>query len=584
MRPVSTEVPSLNHLFLARVDATPLEAAYLFPTKGGWDRISWGQLHHRVRRISAGLRTLGVEAGAVLASTRLEWLIADFALLLAGVPTTTIYPSSTPATIRFIVEDAEVGVVFVEDAEQLAKLREDWPAGLAHAVLIDGEDADPRVLSWAQLGARGEAWLERHGAEHWREEALTTGPEDLATLIYTSGTTGTPKGVRLVHDNWVAQAHNVDLLVGRYADPGDMLYLWLPLAHAYGKVLQLAGLATGATTVLDGDHHRIPQVLRETSPAWVPAVPRVFEKMRNRVLEQAATRGPRAEQVARWALEVGVRVGRARLEGRPLGMRDRLAHRVADRLVFSKVRANTGGRIKGFISGSAPLAADLEALFEGMGLPIIQGYGLTECAAVATANLPDVKRAGTVGRPMGPMEVRVVDGEVQLKGRAVMRGYHNRPDATDAVFDGAWFRTGDLGAIEDGFVKITGRAKEILITAGGKNIAPAPIESAVKARCGLLQEVVLIGDARPTCMALITLDPEALEARGLHREDPQVRAAVEAAVNEANEGLASFETIKGFAILPRPFTIEGGELTASQKVKRAVVTERYADVIEQLYG
>lgn len=577
MRTIPTDVPSLNHLFLARVDATPFSTAYLVRDGDGWATWTWSEVHAVVQRLSAGLRTLGVEGqGAVLCQTRVEWLLADFALLAAGLPTTTIYPSSTADTARFILEDAEVGVVFVEDAAQLEKVLAQWPPGLAHAVLIDGEHPDPRVLSWAELQDRGRTWLERHGAAWWREEALQSGPEDLATLIYTSGTTGRPKGVRLVHDNWLAQAVSGEALVGRFGSEGDLLYLWLPLAHAYGKVLQLVGLATGIPTLVDGDPLRIPIVLQQCSPSWVPVVPRVLEKIANRVRQQAAERGPRAEAVVRWALDIAVQVGRT--EG-PLPWRLRLAHGVADRLVFRKVRAGMGGRVRAFICGSAPLTLELEHLFAGMGLPVLQGYGLTECAAVATANLPDAVRPGTVGPCVEGMQARVIDGEVQLKGRAVMRGYHGLPEATAAVLQDGWFKTGDLGTVVDGVVQITGRAKEILITSGGKNIAPSPIEGALKSRCALLQEAVLVGDGRPTCMALVTLDPDA----GVSAGDPTVRDRIQAAVDEVNAGLASFETIKGFAILPQPFSIETGELTPSQKVRRAVVVERYAGVIAGLY-
>ena len=315
----------------------------------------------------------------------LSALISATQATAAGLATTTVYPSSTADTTRYILEDAEVGVVFVEDRAQLDKLLAAWPDGLAHAVLIEGEHPDPRVLSWAELQARGERWCTVHGAELWREEALQAGPEDLATLIYTSGTTGRPKGVRLVHDNWLAQAVSGDALVGRFGQEGDLLYLWLPLAHAYGKVLQLVGVTTGVPTIVDGDPLRIPIVLQELSPTWVPVVPRVLEKIRNRVLQQAAAKGPRAEAVVAWALDVAVRVGRT---SGTLPLRLRVERAVADRLVFRKIRQGMGGRVRAFVCGSAPLTEALEHLFAGVGLPVLQGYGRGDLKVVVNVLVP----------------------------------------------------------------------------------------------------------------------------------------------------------------------------------------------------
>lgn len=587
MTAIDLGVPSLAHLFLDRVAASPLEVAYETREGLGWRTWGWEEIGQWVQEVSAGLNALGLEpgqCGAVLAGTRLEWIVCDLAILCTGLSTTTLYPSSTAADCAFMLEDADARVVFVEDSAQYRKICEvrSRARGLEHVVLIEGEAEG--ALTLHALQAMGVAWLAEHGHEAWSARARSAGPEDLATLIYTSGTTGLPKGVRLVHDCWLAQAEALAPVMQELRHADDKLYVWLPLAHSYGKVLQLAGIAYGMPSAIDGDLNRLAESLADTRPTWVPAVPRVFEKMHSKISASASDRGERAAKVFAWARAVAIEVSERRRAGQALSLRLRLSHRIADRLVYRSIRQAFGGRIRGFLSGSAPLSSELQHFFDGVGLPILEGYGLTECAAVATGNTPDETRFGSVGQCSGPTEVRISEeGEVLLRGRTVMRGYHNRPKDTAAVMRDGWFHTGDLGRIDDqGYLHITGRIKELIITSGGKNIAPAPIEHAIKALCPALQEVVMVGDRQRFCVALVTIDPD-LEWDG-HGHEGRYRSEVQAAVDRVNATLASYQTIKAFAILEQSFSIEGGELTPSQKVKRAVVQERYADLLDSMFA
>jgi len=593
--------PSLTHVLLDRFQSTPWHVAYEVRDGERWRTWTWDEVGRVVAELSAGLIAIGLQIGdcaAVLAHTRVEWVLADFAVLCARGATTTIYPSSTADDCRYILQDASVRFAIVEDAEQLAKLESVWAElpGLRGIVCIDGDSEDPRVWSWSRLRALGRGWLVEHGEEAWRERALGASAEDLATLIYTSGTTGRPKGVRLVHDCWLAQAEALAPIVRDARQPDDKLFVWLPLAHAYGKVLQLTGVVYDVPTAIDGDISRLARSLAETRPTYVPAVPRVFEKMHNRIVSGVRARGDRVFRVFQWASRVGSEVSELRRAGKRVPPGLWVQHRLADRLVFQKIRAGLGGRIRAFLSGSAPLSDELQHFFDGAGLLVLEGYGLTECAAVATANRPDDLCTGTVGKPASGMEVRISEqGEVQLRGRAVMRGYHNLPEATEAAFEDGWFRTGDLGTLDEhGFLRITGRIKELIITSGGKNIAPAPIESAVKARCPLIQEVVMMGDRRNFCTALITLDRDSVrswaESRGKPTDlaslagDPEVRSEIAAAIETVNHGLGSFETLKDFVVLDTDFSLESGELTPSQKVRRAVVAERYGALLDRFYS
>ena len=589
---------SLPAVLFDRFAASPWQLAYESREGAGWRTWTWREVETVVRELSAGLVARGVQPGqtvAILAGTRIEWIFADFAVLCAGAATTTIYPSSTADDATYILEDAGCVALFVERDAQVD--------GVRAPELRIAMDPSDTLLSFAALREAGRDWLDVHGVDAWEAIGRAVQPEDLATLIYTSGTTGRPKGVRLVHDCWLAQAVALAPTIEAHRQVDDKLYVWLPLAHAYGKVLQLAGVQYGVPTAVDGDIDRLQESLEATRPTYVPAVPRVFEKMFVKIRGRVVSRGERVAKVFDWAAGVARRVAELEAGGQAVPWSLRLQHALADRLVYRKIREAFGGRIRAFFSGSAPLAPELMFFFEGVGMPILEGYGLTECAAVATANVPDDKRLGSVGKAGEGMAIRISDtGEVLMRGRAVMRGYHHRDDATAAAFEDGWFRTGDLGSLDDdGFLYITGRIKELIITSGGKNIAPVPIESAVKARCPVLQELVMLGDGRKFCAAIATLDAQglaswcALQGRpadpppqpddlAVWAADPAVNTVIRDAIDAVNATLPSYATIKDFVVLDRELSIAGGELTPSQKVRRTVIAERYGALLDPLYA
>jgi long-chain acyl-CoA synthetase len=597
-----TPVNSLADMLLRRVAETPSDEAYRYPSDGGWESLTWREVGERVRALACGLRALGLEDEqrcAILSTTRIEWILADLAILLAGGATTTIYPSSTGPDCVYILNDSESRIVFVEDAAQLAKLEAERDAieSARHAVLLCGEPsahAASRAMSLAGLMERGRAWDARNPG---RLDAIVAAVrrDSLATLVYTSGTTGRPKGVELVHDCWIYEAEAIDQL--RLLRRDDLQYLWLPLSHIFGKVLEAAQIQIGFPTAVDGRVERMVENLAVVRPSFVAAVPRVFEKVRNRILLTAQEAGGLKQTLFDWAFGVGRRLSGCRQAGSAVGTGLGLKAAIAQRLVFSKIQARFGGRLRFFVSGSAPLMRDVAEFFHAAGILILEGYGLTETSAASCVNLPDRYRFGSVGPPLPGTEVRIAeDGEVLLRGRGMMRGYHRLPELTrEALEPDGWLHTGDIGILEDGFVRITDRKKELIKTSGGKYVAPQAIEGKLKALCPYVTQVVVHGNNRHFCSALVTLDAETLGKWALERglqpqpmvelvEQPAVRLLVQQHVDQLNAGLASFETIKRFAILPVEFTPDSGELTASLKIKRRVVEEKYRSVLDALYA
>lgn len=596
-----TGARSVAALWRNRIRMSPNAPAFARRVGADWQRITWFEADARVRRIAAGLIARGVPQGArvaILCHTRVEWIYVDFAILCAGAATSTIYPSSPADDAVYILHDADCWGVFVEDAEQFAKLR----AGGARTEQVF-------VVDPAGLGDTDEGWvsleaLEREGAAHLdaepgavdaRIDAL--GPDDLATLIYTSGTTGRPKGVVLPHDCWLYQAEAVRR--STETRDGDEQYLFLPLAHSFGKICELIAVELGVPTAVDGNIDGVLSGLQTVRPTVMAAVPRVFEKIFNRVVTEAKKAGGRKYAVFRWALATGDRKIRLDHAGErvPLGLR--LQFRLADRLVFRRLRDALGGRIRTFVSGGAPLSPEIGRFFQAAGMSVCEGYGLTETAAGAVANRPGDLRFGTVGRAFPGCELRIADtGEVLLRGRNRMRGYWNRPEDTAAAIDAdGWLHTGDIGAVDaDGRLTITGRIKDLIITSGGKNIAPSDAEFAVKAESTLVGEIVTLGDRRPFCVALVWLDPDAAAAFGRElgltdlsypalAADDRVCGEVRAAVERVNASLPSYATIKRVHVVPdAPISQESGLLTPSMKVKRAVVAERFAAVIDGFYA
>jgi long-chain acyl-CoA synthetase len=584
------DVDSIPQLLEMRAAATSDGVALRFPSSGGEQTITWSELLSEVLRVAAGLVALGVEHGdrvALLCSTRPEWIVADLGILTAGAATTTIYPSNTADEIEFILRDSGSRIVIAETAAHVSAIesvREGAPE-LEHVVAIEDGGTDGEVRT--TLSGLGELGPDVNVAE--RVDQL--GPDSLATLIYTSGTTGRPKGVELTHENWLYTVSAVGELDLIHID--DVHFLWLPLSHSFGKVLEVLMVDVGCETFIDGRPDRIVDNLARSRPTVMAAAPRIFEKVYNVIVSGVKADGGLKEPIFRWAAAVGIRRSRLVRSGASLPISLTLQHAVADRLVFSKIRDRFGGRIRFFVSGSAPLSLELAEFFDGAGLTILEGYGLTESSASTFVNLPTRPRFGTVGPPVPGTQVRIAaDGEVLISGQGVMRGYFGLPEETaDTLIDG-WLHTGDIGELDaEGYLRITDRKKELIKTSGGKYVAPAKVEGLLKVASPYISNVVVHGDRRKYCTALVTLDPDTaatwsategvdLEAVASH---PKMRALIDQAVASVNAELASYESIKRVEILPEDFTVESGELTPSMKVKRKVVTERYMDVLDSMY-
>ena len=593
---------SMGRMFLDRVAATPDSEAYRRPveTPGGttWESLSWGRVGQEVEALAAGLVALGIEPEqrvAIISSTRVDWALADFATLCAGAATTTIYPTTKPEDVAYILADSGARLAFAEDEAQLAKLRA-HRAGLpdlATVVVFDGAGDGDWVMSLEDLRTRG--------AQHLAADPTTvttrvqaTRPDQLATLIYTSGTTGRPKGVRLSHECWVYEGVSVDS--AGLLTPEDVQYLWLPLSHSFGKVLLAAQVATGSAAAVDGRVDRIIDNLAVVSPTFMAAAPRIFEKVRGRVVSMAEEEGGPRLRIFTWAMRVGREVSQRRLAGQQPGALLMAQHAVADRLVFAKLRARFGGRLRFLVSGSAALSRDVAEFFHAAGILILEGYGLTETSAGTFVNRPEKYKFGTVGIPFPGTEVRIADdGEVLLRGPGVMQGYHNLPEQTAEAIDAeGWLHTGDIGELDsDGYLRITDRKKDLIKTSGGKFVAPQAIEVLFKGACALASQIIVHGEGRSYCTALVTLDPDALSQWAAHRGltgdyatlagHPDVRAEVSRAMSEVNAKVNRWETVKDFRILDHDLSIEEGEITPSLKVKRRVVEARHRDLLDAMY-
>ncbi|MCZ4121399.1 AMP-dependent synthetase/ligase [Streptomyces sp. H39-S7] len=615
---IETRPPSVATLFLERVESTPDAEAYRYPVidaAGGqdsWHSLTWGQASGRVFAIAAGLMDLGVrpeERVAIASATRVEWILADLGVLCAGAATTTVYPSTNADETAFILADSGSRVLIAEDAVQVAKARErraELPE-LAHVVVIDAtgvegvDGGDGWVLSLAELERRGAAYLEKH-PEAVRDAVGAITRDQLATLIYTSGTTGRPKGVRLPHDCWSYMARAIQS-VG-LLDEDDVQYLWLPLAHVFGKVLTAGHITIGHVTAVDGRVDKIITNLPLIQPTYMAAVPRIFEKVYNGVAAKARAGGGAKYKIFKWASEVAreyakVTQNNLRLTGKasaPLGLSTK--HAVADKLVYAKIREAFGGRLRACVSGSAALAPEIGYFFSGVGIHILEGYGLTESSAASFVNPGESYRTGTVGKPLPGLEVRIAeDGEIMLRGPGIMQGYHGLPEKTAEVLEpDGWFHTGDIGELSaDGFLTITDRKKDIIKNSNGKYIAPAAVEGQFKAACPFVSNVLVIGADRNFCTALLALDEPTIlgwaAENGLEGKSyadvvaaPQTQELIEGYVARVNEGLQRWQTIKAFRLLPRDLDVEHGDLTPSLKLKRPVVEREFQSLIDDMYA
>jgi long-chain acyl-CoA synthetase len=599
---------SIAQLFAKRCATSPDREAYRYPVPGAnnvdqWRSMTWRQAGARVNAIAAGLMSLGLhreDRVGILANTRVEWLLADLGILAGGGATTTVYPSSTPEECAFILSDSETRYAFVEDGKQLGKLaahRAEMPS-LQKCILIDGPSnghTGDWVMTLAELENAGAEYLAKHPRAVEDAVAGIQGSH-LATLIYTSGTTGRPKGVRLLHECWAFCADSIDAC--RLWGADDVQYLWLPMSHSFGKVLMAGHIASGSVTAVDGRIPKLVDNLATIRPTLMAAVPRIFEKVYNGIVEKARHGKPIEKKIFDWAVSVGKQGSAMRQQGKlpPLWLEVQL--RVADRLVFDKIKARFGGRVRYFISGSAPLSREIAEFFHACGILILEGYGLTETSAAGFVNRPNRYAFGSVGLPVPGIECKLApeDGEILIKGAAVMQGYHNLPEATaEALTADGWLRTGDIGEIDaKGFLRITDRKKDLIKTSGGKYIAPQHIEGKLKATCPYLSQVIVHGDKRNFVTALVTLDEDAVMKWAKHnghanQSYADIVASADAKkllapyFDEVNKTLAKYETVKQFAILPRDLTIESGELTPSLKVKRKVVEKKYAGLLDKMY-
>jgi long-chain acyl-CoA synthetase len=595
---------SIAQLLAHRVQETPDREAFRYPVGEDWRSMTWRQSYERVKAIAAGLLALGLEREqrvGILSNTRVEWLLCDLGILTAGGATTTVYPSSTPEDCAFILSDSQTRYVFVEDNTQVAKLRAhkaEIPT-VQKLILLDGapEAQDATwVITLTDLEAKGAEHLAKDPAS---VEQVVAGIESsqLATLIYTSGTTGKPKGVRLLHECWAycADAMKATALL----DVDDVQYLWLPMSHSFGKVLMAGHIVTGGVTAVDGRIPKIVENLAVVRPTFMAAVPRIFEKVYNKILEGVKAGSGLKQKIFHWAIAVGKQGSKLRQEGKEPGGMLAFKLKIADKLVFSKIKQRFGGRLRYFISGSAPLSREIAEFFHACGILILEGYGLTESSAASFVNRPSKYAFGSVGLPMPGTEVKLApeDSEILMKSPGIMQGYHNLPDATaEALTPDGWLRTGDIGEIDAaGFLRITDRKKDLIKTSGGKYIAPQAIEGKLKATCPYISQVIVHGDKRNFVTALITLDEESTmkwaSSNGLSGkpygevvQSSEAKQLIAPYIDQVNQTLAKYETVKQFEILPKDLSIDEGELTPSLKVKRKVVEKKYAAMLDKMYS
>ena len=562
---------TIGQLWRDAVSAGRTTPAYLAETDDGWREVSWEEAGQTVEELANGLLALGVrkgEAFGILAQTSLEWALFDYALARIGAVGAAVYANSSAKDACYVLEHSDSIGVLVQDEPQREKV-----AGLPLRHVITFAELD-------DLRARGREFAAEH-PDALAEAEAQVGEDDLFTFIYTSGTTGPPKGCMILHRNYYEMAGCIDH-VPEFAIADDVMLLYLPMAHNFGRLMHLLGAHTGYTTAFLGDPLRIAEAMPVVRPTLLPSVPRLYEKVHTAVLSQfEQLHGPR-KRLADWALRVGREVSELRQLGKPVPASLARKHRLADRLVYSKIKERMGGCLRLGVSGGAPLAKEIAEFFHSIDILIVEGWGLTECTTAASVNRPGRFRFGTVGPALPGFEVEAdEEGELLIRSPTVFAGYYKDPDATAEVLgaDG-WLRSGDVGSIdEDGFVHITDRKKDILITAGGKNVAPANLENALKT-APLVSQALVIGDRRPYVAALITLDPAV--ADGIESDEADRR--VQAIVDGVNSELSRFEQIKRFRVLPRDFTAEDGEVTPTLKLKRRVVEQHFAAEIEGLYS
>jgi len=567
--------------------------AVRFKQDGEWVDRSFDEVLEIVRALSLGLIDLGVAKGdkvSILANTRAEWTYFDFAALSAGAVVVPIYQTNSPEECQYVLENSDAKIVIVEDDEQMEKIRavRDRLPLLEQVVRMTGSSDD--AISLDDLAARGSG----RDVSEWEARWSAVAPADICTFIYTSGTTGPPKGCIISHGNYRAMLDMVNET--SVIEDEDVTYLYLPLAHSFALLIQLGSFDLGATIAYwERDPLKILPNLAELKPTYFPSVPRIFEKIYTAATSGMEKEGGLKKAVFDWSIRIGKKMREAERSGREPGFLLRKQYEFADKRVLSKIRGLFGGHLRLAVSGAAPINPEILRFFDAAGVLVLEGWGMTETSTAATISSPDDFKIGAIGKPFPGCEVRTAeDGEILVKGPNVFQGYYKNEEATRKTVVDGWLHTGDIGEIDsDGFIKITGRKKDIIITAGGKNITPANLENEIKQQ-PLVSQCVVVGDRRPYLVALVTLDPEEVVAyakeHGLPEDpeqlssNPDIRKAIEDHVAEINEKFARVEQVKKIAVLPHDLSQETGELTPTLKVKRAVVAGKHEQEIERLYA
>lgn len=586
---------NILRLFQDTAERRGEEACLRFKQGGIWRSLSWTQTLAQIKHLSESLKKLGVKSGdrvALLSNTRYEWTLLDMSILSLGAVTVPIYHSSVAEEIQHILNDSGARVLFAENSTQLEKVLKVKGNlnGVEKTVLIDGKVMGDGLMTFEEFKALAEGIESDFGARIRQIEL-----DQLATLVYTSGTTGPPKGVMLTHGNI---AYEVDAAEKSFPiNPNDISLVFLPLAHILARVIQFFQLKVGFTHAYAESIDKLLEDIAEIKPHFMVSVPRIFEKIYTKVMNDVEGGSGLKRNIFYWALEVGKERSGYVLHEKPLPAGLKLRYSIASKLVFSKLHKKLGGRIRFFVSGGAPLSKDIAEFFHAADILILEGYGLTETTAAVNLNLPNLMRFGYVGKILPYIEEKIAsDGEILVRGPMVFTGYWNNPKATAEAIDAeGWFHTGDIGEFdEQGLLRITDRKKDIIVTAGGKNVAPQNIENLMKTK-PIFSQVVIHGDRRKYLTALVTLNPDEVKAKakewGLAFEtyaqlvqEPKIYDWVKKVVDEINHELPKYESIKRFAILDKDFSIETGELTPTLKVKRKVINERYRDLFDSLYS
>lgn len=592
---------NLAEMFFGKRENLPSHAAYMFKKEGEWESIDFQEAVTRAERIAAGLASLGVRKGdrvALISNNRLEWALTDYAVLSLGAALVPIYPTLTARQVAYIINDSEAKVLIAEDVLQMEKASSvlNQLKTVAHYFVIDdgGTEVTTPWRNYDSLGSLGEQFLQQQ-PDYVADSIRQIIPEDMATIIYTSGTTGNPKGAVLTHKNFISNIESVAQIFESY--PEDITLSFLPLSHVLERMAgHFFSCYHGGTVAYAESIDALGENMREVKPTLMVSVPRLYEKMYARVLEAVEAGSPLKRKIFYWSVNVGLRYLHHKMKKEPIPAILKWKRNVADKLVFGKIRERTGGRLRYFVSGGAPLAAEIGEFFAAAGIIILEGYGLTETSPAITFNRPEAFRFGTVGHPLPGVEVKIAeDGEILTRGDHVMVGYLNKEAETREVIDeDGWFHTGDIGFIDpDGYLVITDRKKNIIVTSGGKNVAPQPIENSLISS-KFIEQAVVIGDKRKFCSAVIVPAQEAVlrwaaEENVVFRDyqellqHPRIYELIQSEIDRLMVDFAGYEQIKKFCLIKEPFSIEGGELTPTLKVKRKIVEEKYRDEIERMY-